>query len=285
MAKKLKAKDEPFVSHILSYIDLNVTFKKKFSHHKQTIPNETLFGALLYKLRTGIAYRDIETTKYDISYQNLYRFHKKVKDLKLFETFYDEYISKYIGCIGNKFREFYMDSTLVANKYGSDKADYNKQLPKHKSTKISLIVDEFNIPISYKITSSNDNDSPVIQSQIIDLADKYPILCDNQKIFIGDAGYDSKKIADILTDKKLGILDTPINNRNTKDQSKIRKISLYSKMLHNKRSKIEHANNLIKKYKTINVRYQRSSKSFENYVLLSLIVTSFYKLGNIDKYI
>ena len=44
----------------------------------------------------------------------------------MFETFYDEYISKYIWCIGNKFKEFYMDFTLVANKYGSDKADYNK---------------------------------------------------------------------------------------------------------------------------------------------------------------
>ena len=123
----------------MTYIKLSNRFRNKFNHHKQTILIETLFEALLYKLRTGISYRNIEETKFNVSYQSLYKFHVKIMKLKFLETFYDEYMLKYINNIGNKFKEFYMDSTLIANKYGSDKITYNKQLLKHKSSKISII--------------------------------------------------------------------------------------------------------------------------------------------------
>jgi hypothetical protein len=40
-------------------------------------------------------------------------------------------------------KEFYIDSTLIANKLGIDLTSYNIQLKKHKSTKVSLIIDDF----------------------------------------------------------------------------------------------------------------------------------------------
>jgi hypothetical protein len=76
------------------------------------------------------------------------------------------------------------------------------------------------------------------------------------------------------------------NKKNTKNIDKLNKlkISIYDKMLLNRISKIEHLNNMLKKYKTINIRYDKYSINFENYILLALILISFNKIGYIDNY-
>jgi len=250
MTKTYNNENENFIKYIISFINSNTLYKNKFNHFKQKIQIEKLFSALIYKLKSGVSFRDISYDKFNIKWQTLYYFHNKIVKLKFFENFYDDYINKYINNIGPNINEFYMDSTLIANKLGIDDVAYNMQLLKHKSTKISLIIDEFNVPVSYKVIESNIHDSPIIQEQLIEMAIKYPIICDNKKVFIGDAGYDSYKIENILKDKNIGILDTPKNKRKTKNLTKIKKINLYSKMLHNRRCKIEHTNNLLKKYKT-----------------------------------
>ena len=48
--------------------------------------------------------------------------------------------------------EFYIDSTLIANKLGIDLTSYNIQLKKHKSTKVSLIIDDFGVLIDFITT-------------------------------------------------------------------------------------------------------------------------------------
>ena len=44
--------------------------------------------------------------------------------------------------VKHKVTTFITDTSLVANKNGSDKVSYNPQLTKHKSTKISVISDD-----------------------------------------------------------------------------------------------------------------------------------------------
>ena len=56
-------------------------------------------------------------------------------------------------------------------------------------------------------------------------------------------------------------------------------------MLLNKRSKIEYTNNTLKKNKTINVRYDKYSVNFSNFVLIAIIKLAFGKIGFIEKYI
>lgn len=284
MKKIHNSENDNFIKYIIAFINSNTSYKNKFNHFKQKIQIEKLFSALIYKLKSGVSFRDISYNEFNIKWQTLYYFHNKIVRLKFFENFYDDYINKYINNVGSNINEFFMDSTLIANKLGIDDTTYNMQLLKHKSTKISIITDEFNVPISYKITDSNNHDSPIIQDQIIDLAEKFPIICDNKKTFIGDAGYDSLKIENILRDKNIGILDTPKNKRNTKNSTKIKKINLYSKMLHNRRCKIEHTNNLLKKYKTINVRFQKYSRNFKSFVCLALCMMAYHKIGCIEKY-
>jgi transposase len=88
--------------------------------------------------------------------------------------------------------------TLVANKLGIDNATYNIQLKKHKSTKLSIIIDDFGVPIHFELTNSNIHDASVFCNQLDTIVNKYPNLCTNDNIFIGDSAYDSNNIREKL---------------------------------------------------------------------------------------
>ena len=54
---------------------------------------------------------------------------------------------------------FLTDTTLIQNKLGIDNTGYTPQLLKHKTSKISLIIDDIGIPIIATIFSGNTNDN------------------------------------------------------------------------------------------------------------------------------
>ena len=70
---------------------------------------------------------------------------------------------------------------------------------KHKTTKISLIIDDFNNPIAVGVYKSTIHDSKIIKSQLDDLYKESPILFDNNKTLVGDSAYDSKSLEEKIT--------------------------------------------------------------------------------------
>ena len=86
----------------------------------------------------------------------------------------------------------------------------------------------------------------------------------------------SQDIKHKLKELNLGYLITPINKRNTKDINILKiykdtnKINKYKKLL-KKRYNIEFTNNKFKQYKRINVRYDKYSIHFINYIYLVMI--------------
>jgi len=77
----------PFVKTIVKFINEHPTFKIIFNHHKQTYNIELLFDALIFKLKIGISYKDIENTKYNVNWNSLHYFNKKLVKCKLFKFF------------------------------------------------------------------------------------------------------------------------------------------------------------------------------------------------------
>ena len=276
----------PFVKTIIKFIDEHPTFKKIFSHHKQTYNIEILFDALIFKLKTGISYRNIEDTNYEVNWNSLHYFNRKLERCKLFNFFFNEYTSYYVDNMYDNIEDFFVDSTLIANKYGIDNISYNPQLQKHKSTKLSAIIDDNGIPLIYDIINSNTHDATIFSKEIETIAIKYPKLCTGNKKFICDSAYDSIPLKNKLIEYNLGNIICPKNKRNTKNENKLNdmKLKLSEKMKLNKRSSIEHLNNILKKYKTINVRYIKYTKYFNNYVLLAFLLTIYNKIGNIKNY-
>ena len=51
--------DKKLIKYIIEFINSNDKFKNLFSHHKQIYPIEILLEGILYKLKTGIAYKNI----------------------------------------------------------------------------------------------------------------------------------------------------------------------------------------------------------------------------------
>jgi transposase len=160
------------------------------------------------------------------------------------------------------------------------------KLKKHKSCKISIIEDNFKIPIDYIISNSNIHDASIFSNHIQNMSNKYPSLCTNNNKFITDSGYDSDTLRNQLKETKLGILICDKNKRNTKDPEKIKKLkpTLHEKLLLKKRSVIEHTNNTLKQNRTINTRYEKFSKHYENFTTLAIIRIIFKKIGIIENY-
>lgn len=283
----LNNSDIKFIKYLISFINSNEKYKKLFSHHKQIYSLDDLFSALIIKLKTGIPYNSMQKHKINIKGGTLFYFHTKLIKHNFFEHFYEYYITTYINNMHNNLDKFFVDSTLIANKLGIDLVSHNIQLKKHKSTKVSIVIDDNSIPIDYQITNSNNHDASIFINHIENIVQKYPILCSDKKIFIADAAYDSMNIRNKLKTCKLGILVCDKNKRNTKNPALLNKhkINLHEKMLLNKRSKIEHVNNIIKKNKTINVRYDKYGSKYSSFVLISLIKLAFNKIGIIENYI
>jgi len=91
----------------------------------------------------------------------------------------------------------YTDTTFVSNKLGIDNVDsFNQQIKKHKTTKISIISDDFNNPISVVTTTGSKNDSFIFYKQLYVLYKEHAIIFDNNKILLADAAYDSSTLRD-----------------------------------------------------------------------------------------
>jgi hypothetical protein len=74
----------------------------------------------------------------------IYNFHNKLKKYKIIYTTYNNLVNKYIN--KHKTNKFITDYY----KMGMDYINYNKQIPKHKVSKISLITDLNGIPFFEK---------------------------------------------------------------------------------------------------------------------------------------
>ena len=259
--------------YLVTYIESCDTYKNLFTHHKQQYSVQKLFEALLYKLETGISYNNINNVNLGVKGGALFYFYQKIIKNNVLTNFYDYYVNEYINQNHEEINTFYVDSTLIANKLGIDKTSYNVQLKKHRSTKISLVEDNFGIPLDIIVTNSNVHDASICIDHITNISNKFQKLCSNKNKFIADAAYDSKNIREHLKNKNLGILICDKNKRNTKDKDKIDKLkmTLTERLLLKKRSSIEHLNNNLKQNRTINVRYEKNSKSYESFVTLSVI--------------
>jgi hypothetical protein len=134
----------------------------------------------------------------------IYNFNNKLKKYKIIYTTYNNLVNKYIN--KHKTNKFITDTTFINTKLGMDYINYNKQIPKHKVSKISLITDLNGIPLDINLSPGNTNDSKIFFNQLDNFININAIKKYNKNIFIGDAAYDSNHIRNKLKDLNLGIL-------------------------------------------------------------------------------
>ncbi len=147
------------------------------------------------------------------------------------------------------------------------------QLTKHNSTKISSINDIKGKPLDIQLYNSSVNDSKILN---LHLDNVNFFKENNNNILLGDTGYDSEPIRNKLKKIKFGKLIAPKNVRNLKDPVLLKtfKLSDKDKKLLKHRIKIENSFAQLKAFKRINVRYDKYSKYYFNYIILAAL--SFY---------
>lgn len=270
--------DEILVTEIIRIINNDKKLLKEFTHHKIKYSFEELLKNILIIVKTGIAHRDIQ--KYTkIHWNTVYKFHRKLSKNKIFEKSFNETINEYLNKMKLANNLYFTDTTFICNKLGEDLVSNNPQIPKHKTSKISVISDDFNIPLSIKIETGRVHDSTIIKEQLGDLNKNHPQIFNNTNTLVADGAYDSQSLVNLIKELQFKKLITNKNIRNLKDKEKIKnlKLDLYDKMVLKKRSCVEHVFNNFKNFKRIQLRYDRYIDNFKSYVYLSALLITIKK--------
>ena len=264
--------DEILIKKVKEFITNN-QLSKIFTHHKIKYSIDELLKNILIILKTGISYRDIQ--KYTtINWNTIYKFNLKLTKYNIFERLFNKTIDNYLNEMKNTSTTYFTDTAFICNKLGEDLVSNNPQIKKHKTSKISIISDDFNIPLSIKVDTGVTHDSTILKEQLIDFNKKHPQIFNQTNILIADGAYDSIPLQQLIKKLNLKKLITNKNIRNLKDKIKIDKlkISLYDKMLLRKRICVEHMINKFKKFKRIQLRYDRYIENFKSFIFTSALL-------------
>lgn len=157
------------------------------------------------------------------SYCSIYRFTQKLAKVNFMEFVMKQFLEDNKDKLD--FTYLTIDSTSILNKLGEELVGYGHKFKGKQSTKISIIVESNNIPISVVFSSGNVHDSKLLQpnldSFLIDKPKPCPIY---PQYFLADKAYDSKKIRDDLTESKYCIRIPGKNKRLTKEEIELNKI-------------------------------------------------------------
>lgn len=281
--KQFKNTINAIIRHIKSSPILLKTFYTKTKNCKYDIYEKLYCVLLIVKL--GISFRNITyLSEYaSIYWTTIYKFYRKLIKFNIIEDTYKKIVNKYLK--SNKNTVFLTDTTLIQNKMGIDKIGFNPQLCKHKTSKISYITSKNGVPIDIYIASGNNYDSKILLDQLnqTNIVDN----CNSKNnILLGDAGYDSNKIRELLKNKQFGKLICHRNKRNIKDPIKLKKLDLNQKdkTIIKKRIKVEHVFSHLKSFKRISLRYDKLVNNYYNFVLLATLMIVSKKISRNKSY-
>lgn len=266
------------ITVIKNTIESNPYLKIKFNHPNRKYHLDELLPYILQVLDQGVSYRNIKT-KTNICWNTIYKYYRLLIKYNIIEQTYEKLIDKYLHQLEKIPNNFYNDSSLVCNKLGEDKADYNPYSPKHKLSKFSIINDDFLIPISIGIDSGSVHDTVILTNQLEKLKENYPILFKNEINIILDAGYDSKKLKEQVKNLNLGRVVCYKNRRNGKKKEITEDYTLYDYLLLKSRMKSEHTMCSFKQFKRIDKRYDRYINNYLNFMYLGSIKIIMKKIG------
>ena len=260
--------DDKIILSIKKHINDDVILKNKFNHYNNKYELDELLKCILIILKTGISYRNINSYT-SINWNTVYKFHCKLIKYNIFEDTYDKILNKYLTLIEKNNNFLYSDTTFICNKLGIENISFNQQIKKHKVTKISIISDDFNIPISVITTTGSIHDSKILNDQLDILNKKHKEIFNQNKIILADAAYDSELLKNKVKDLNLGTLITPKNKRNSKIINNNENTNIYEFLLLKKRISIEHIINNYKQLRRCQLRYDKYIKPFNSFVYLA----------------
>lgn len=237
-------------------------YKCLYPNQKYTLKN--IIDDIIYVLKTGISWRNIRST---INYNTLYWHFRRFVKFDIFKKVYLSLIKKYSNNITNI---HIIDSTFIPNKFGKDKIARNVFYKSKNGTKISLIIDSNNIPISVILKPGNIHDVNFIDEHMKDIIYLSKKCKHNKKYFLADKGYASLNVRSKLNQYGYIVYIPKKKNSKTNYHFDQKKYKL--------RLNIEHIFARLKLFRRIMNRYDSLLKNYVSFLYLALIFVFIEKM-------
>jgi putative transposase len=254
------------ISEIITKIILKNKNISKFYSHKY--PNSKykltdIINEIIYVLKTGISWRNLRSS---INYNTLYWHFIRFSSNNIFrDAFYylrNEYSSK------TKPNVLIIDSTFIQNKFGKNLISRNKFFKNKQCNKLSVVTDNFGIPLSVLLDAGNIHDLHFVLKHTKDLNKiKHKF---SPVTLLADKGYVSKELKTELNKDGINIM-TPAKT-NMKPQLN------FDKNLYKKRIIIEHTNRKIKMFRRIDSRWDSDKNNLMSFIYLAVSILIMRKL-------
>lgn len=223
------------------------------------LSNRKVIELVCLLLHKGMAWRDLKL--FDVSYSAVYkRFHNWVRR-GVFKMAWSKLLHKYsasrLTTDVHWFKELFIDSTMIKNVCGVDGLGKNPTDRGRMATKLSVICDYDQIPISACFFPANVTDvTTTIQS--VDAVE-----CSVRKdgrysnVLIGDKGYISTVVKEALRQRRICLLTPAKKNARNKKRNKLERSRL------KRRHCIENLFCRLDKFKRLLLRQDRCICCFE----------------------
>jgi len=164
-------------------------------------------------------------------------------------------------------KKLIIDSTTIANKYGSEKVSISPGSRKHKGTKIHVIATESKIPVGVTFSDAKTHDSQMVLDTIKSIK-----FSTSRATILADKGYVDKKLKKLLQMQNINFLAVP--KKGMKKQ-----LTELQKQKMEKRPRIEHFFSNLKRFQRINSRMDRSMCSFSSFCFIALLAITINTIG------
>ena len=181
---------------------LDPPVRKRKANHSDVI--DTIMGFL----KAGMPWRSI--LQQNASYHTYYKRFNRWMCLGVFKRVWsymlEYYSNRKLETDHKWFKELFIDSTMIKNIGGVDGLGKNPSDRGRMATKLSVICDWDEVPISCSFYPANQNDITTVMQTVDKIACK--IKQDNRSVvtIAGDKAYTSKHVAEVLRGKNIRLI-------------------------------------------------------------------------------
>lgn len=246
---------------ILEVVDYKIP-KKESGKRGRPIKytNKEYLEAIFYVLKEGIGWEYLKgfPMSGDAARKKMHQWSK----LNVFHLSWEIMVNIYAE-FKLDFNDLFIDASHIKNWLGVESVGSNHYDRFRKATKLSILTDDVGVPVGICLDKSNIHDSsltkPTLESSVIKIS--------TTKFLIGDKGYSSKNLKDILANKyKLELITPRKRKRGRKGKTRGRKPKHHYKLKN--RFIVEHTFSWFKNYGRLFRRKDRNINIFKSFVFL-----------------
>jgi transposase len=246
---------------ILNDPNVRKFYLKSFSHTKYSLNN--ILTAILYVLKTGIAWRDL---MFPIHWQSVFFHFRRLCKYSVFNKFFYFLRNNYLATRSPGVQ--LVDSSFILNKTGREHIARNKFFKSKNCNKLSLITDADGTPLSVFCGLGNLHDLNITDFHFNDLF----VICGKHKsvTLLADKGYISKQFTDKLKNCNYTLM--------VPHKSNMKPFENFDAHLYKQRIHVEHTFSKLKQFKRIQLRYDSSLSAYDSFVFLACSILILRKL-------